>query len=362
MVDTSSVKLNQCPDSPWYQLILTVLGVFTGLFGSLYASNIKSSFPFYWGDGEISYVALSFWCLLILFSILFYFRHAAVHKSQNKLIDQTIHLETLIKTLPPDGFLTEFSNIYKLCNQAAKEAAFTVDDETEIDIKDIELAIRVVLDGVVALAYVFDGKPHNTRYAANIMCYKEIDKLTEPEIDDVASRIQFIEPGVNIRELKGVLDLDPILSTTTETTDPLHDDDLRNFALPLPENYRSDNGERYRILPGAPMAFELNQMSIYPETNKLAHWCRENGDFSPSLCDTVEAYFSSDAAQKIKSFASMPLCGIGNYNKIGVLNIHRDTPGLLEEKEPVKQFFPLMQPFLLLLVELILMLKDNATE
>ena len=101
-------------------------------------------------------------------------------------------------------------------------------------------------------------------------------------------------------------------------------------------------------------------MSIYSDTRKLAEWCRKEGDFSPSLCMDIEQYFQSERATKLRSFASIPLIDSSSNGRIGVLNIHRNNTGLLEEREPVKIFYPLMQPFIYLLKELIDKLRLEA--
>ena len=107
---------------PWYGVLLTFLGVWTGLYGSLFSNDIKNAFPFYWGKGDVSYVAFVFWILLAVFSFLFYFRHSAAHESQNLLVHQSERLENLIRTLPPEGFLTEFAKISNLCQQNSWKA------------------------------------------------------------------------------------------------------------------------------------------------------------------------------------------------------------------------------------------------
>ena len=338
--------------NPFYDVTITVLGVMTGLVGSLFSAEIKSPFS---GWGAFSYPALAFWGLLILFSFLFFFKHKATHIAQGKLIRQTESLEVLIKTLPPDGFLTDFARIYNLSHQAAlKPFSTQSSNDGKSIIENIEHAIRTILDGIVTLTKTFDSKPHDVIYAANIMLYKSITDLSDAEIKEISKNVMFVEEGFDLKTLEGLLGLQVNLSTTTETDKPEPDAELREFYLPIPINKKSDDGKRYKYLPGAPLAFIENTMNVNSDSSSLCRWCQDSGDFSPTLCKNVEDYFLSEASEKIKSFASLPI-SMGNHSlRLGVLNIHRNSKGLLDEKEPLKQFWPLMQPFLALLFDLLL--------
>jgi len=216
---------------PWYDSATTILGVITGLLGSLYNVEIKSAFPFYWGPGELSAIALGFWFVLLVFSFLFFLRHRATHIAQNKLYKQTKTLERLMRTLPPEEFLTDFAEINNACNDAAR----VIFSSAIVEREQIEQAIRVVLDGVVTLAKIFEGKPSGIDYAANIMLYRGVDSLIDDEKKLVAENIMFIENGVDVSALDAVLDLQILLSTTTETDQAVPDKNLRPFFLPIPK-------------------------------------------------------------------------------------------------------------------------------
>lgn len=360
--------------NPSYDLVTTVLGVGTGLFGSLFSNEIKNAVPFNWENltdfspAEFSEAALLFWCLLLLFSILFYFRHFMTHKTQNRLIEQTEKienqgnfLENLIRTLPPEDFLYSFSEIYNLCHKAAWKPFKYKNSDLQEHINDIEHAIRTILDGVVALTAIFDGKPKSVIYAANIMIYKSISDLPPSEVDNISDKILFVEKGFDVTHLAGVLRLRENLSTTTETEKPIPDAELRELYLPIPSPTLSESG-LCRYLPGAPAAFIKDEMSIYIDTHTLGSWCRKKGDFSPSLCDNLEAYFRSEKGKKIRSFVSLPLSNPRKDSPIGVLNIHRDKVGIMAEKKPSLHFLPLMQPYLSLIIDLTVILGECYDE
>lgn len=331
----------------------------------MYSEAVKSAFPFYWGpyDG-ISTLALFFWLFLIIFTILFFFGQvAAIRTRRNEISilgNQTKELGKILRTLPSKDFLHQFAIIYELSYVAGQKPFYN--DEYKND--EITHAIRVVLDGVVALTEYFDGEPKKDFfidgnrikliYAANIMLYKQSSSLSSTEKDEYIKNIKFCEDEISISELEGVLILQKQMSTTTETDKPTPDDGLGEVILPIPKNIKSKDKERYRILPGAPLAYVERDMNIYRNTKSLGQWCREKGDFSPSVCNAVDDYFNSNVGKNIRSFVSIPLYLSATDDKcIGVLNIHRNIEGMLNSKENAEFFRPLIHPFVCLLKELI---------
>lgn len=334
------VQLEPAFRGPLYATLVTILAVIAGVLGSVYSKEIGNAFPFYWGPYDsLSPHALGFWSTLVTFALLFFFRQAATDRARQQLVD-------LLRTLPPADFLSEFDRVLSAC----EEAAATVLRDSVGTTEAVERAIRVVLDGVVTLAALFDGRPYGVTYAANIMLFQETSSLPEPDMVRLKERLKFLDPEIDARALYGVLDLQRPLSTTTGTREPEADGDLQPLALPIPASIRSGDGRRWRLLPGAPLAFVRGSMELYTDTSTLGEWCRTYGDFSGTVCGAVEAYFGSPTGMRIRSFVSFPLA---RAREIGVVNIHRDQPGLLAEKEPAKQFWPLMHPFRTLCLQLL---------
>jgi hypothetical protein len=152
------------------------------------------------------------------------------------------------------------------------------------------------------------------------------------------------------------MDLDTNLSTTTAGSEAQPDKDLGPLALPIPNVTRTSEG-KWRVLPGAPLAFCEGGIDGYADTLTLEDWCREHCDFSSSIAHDVQVYFSERAAH-IRSFVSLPLTRFDEESSvIGILNIHRSEPGLLNEKKPAEQFEPLVAPFHGILLQLLDMLK-----
>jgi hypothetical protein len=110
------------------------------------------------------------------------------------------------------------------------------------------------------------------------------------------------------------------------------------------------------------MAFCTGGIEAYLDTRTLGEWCRQEGDFPASIADAIDEYFSSMRAESVRSFISIPIKP-SEGDPIGILNIHRNRRGLLEEKEPVEQFAPLIDPLIFVLIRLLetlRALRDNG--
>jgi len=163
-----------------------------------------------------------------------------------------------------------------------------------------------------------------------------------------AKRLRFAEPETDVSALEGVLDLCVQLSTTTQAENYGPDTDLQPMALPVPMMKRSEDGRRSRVLPGAPRALSERLLDIYADTHTLGQWCLEKGDFSESVCTQVDNYFRSQ--QSVRSFVAFPLMQLRDPRPVAVLNIHRNSEGILRTRagsdpEVLDQFSALLGPF-----------------
>ena len=159
------------------------------------------------------------------------------------------------------------------------------------------------------------------------------------------------------RQLHGVLLLRTDLSSSTGGEDDLVDQAIQSIALPVPDQQRDSKG-RYKVLPGAPLAFATRKVDGYRDSQSLLQWCRERGDFQPSVLDRLQDYFSpGGAGQAVRSFVSRPLSE--DDAPFGVLNLHADRPDILgPAPERREVFLGMLTPFvndltsaLLLLIE-----------
>ena len=349
---------------PLFAVAVTLLGVIAGLVGSLYTEQIKRSFPFHlsWpvsADPQ----AILFWLIISSFALMFFGRQWAsdksVLKAQRELIEQSASLQALIKTLPPEGFLSWWSSRYCACRKVARKVLNT----KEITIDQIEEAIRQVLQHVVFLGVEFDGVPADCRYAANIMLYCNREGMKDDEMNRIGGILKFFDRDYSA--LQGYLELLPKLSVASDTEKHAQDEHLEAFALPVDKLEVSEHG-KIRQLPGAPLTFWQNGPSHFADASQLAEWCMKHGDFSDSVEQAINAYFKSERAQRIKSFASIPIPNPKSVDDgkvsqpMAVLNIHRDRMDMLRGADAFKLFFPLAAPFTALIGELLVARQNLA--
>jgi hypothetical protein len=348
--------------TPLYAAIVSLVGLIAGLLAAIYGDEIKMAFPLVVGYGPVSWHAVYFWSTAILATAMFFFAQRASEseraKSEARLIQRSSELSKLIRTLPPADFLARFRQIFSDCSVAF--AGILDAKPPDLNAEIVKKAIRIVLYGAAMLAREFDGAPDGILYAANIMLFRPSSQLTAEEIASLKPDLRFSPPETDLRALKGLLVLQLELSTiargglSLEAQEP--DSDLAPLALAVPTTQTDPNSRRWRVLPGAPMAFCSGDLAAYTDTLTLGKWCRKEGDFPPSTAAEVDAYFGSERARRIRSFISIPLKSLGA--QIGVLNIHRSEVGLLAEKAPVQQFVPLIAPLNFVLVRLLDVLQQ----
>lgn len=366
--------------SSWgYAVVSTILLAVVGIAGSVFSETIGDAFPFVWPWFTIkrespfigwpyegwSWTATVFWCFVLLAGAAFALRQrevdAARRAAQAKTDDAVRQLERLIRTVPSSDFMARFWDIYRLCDEATDESLRERDDET------IRAGVRVILRGLALLAREYDGRPdlEGAGYAANIMLYLPKAHIPESEYHAIRERMRF-DPVVEPDDLKGVLDLKVELSTTASSEDASPDPNLVALALPiwkrdqvsLPPDYRV----RWRVLPGAPVAFLIRQASHFVAAADLIRWCEEHGDFNEEVKARLREYFRPDATPAVGSFIALPILGNDlTAEPIAVVNIHRAERGLLTESESAQELFvPIVQPIQLMLWKLLRALAPGS--
>ena len=356
--------------SPLFSAGYTLLGLVAGLLGSVHGADVARAFPLRCCDfGGIAWGAVAFWSAAggtaAMFVIQQRVREEDRREAEERMRARAGELETLVRTMPPPDFLPFFAEVYTRC-AAARRIALTRGADEE----DRARAIRYVLEGVALLARRFDrAEDTDVRYAANLMVYRPQECITEEALPGLERRMRFMERGVGVRSLRGVLDLRCEHSAFAEGTDPDAEPDphLREIVLPVqaPEDERTRivcDGEsmlRWRVLPGAPMAFVRGELEVYTDVEDMVRWCEQQGDFSREVVQAIRDHFRSASEHGSVSFASFPLFGPGGAGTpVAVLNVHRNAPGLLRERKLAAQFAALLEPFGGMLAEL---LADDGT-
>ncbi len=276
-------------------------------------------------------------------------------RTDDNLFQQANRLENLIKTMPPEAFLSEFAEIFQKCRNFYKE----IQENDKKTAQEVELIIRMILGSILALVKLFDKSSKETRYAANIMLFEgDLGKKSEERIKFLGENIKFITKDIDIKKLHGVLILETDLSVNSENHGEYSpDSDLpQSIILPVPQERK----DMLSALPGAPKAFLTHLPNQFLDVNDLHSWMKEekNGDFLQSTVAEVKEYFTSEAAKNIKSFISVPLPsknGVSDrdHTPIAVLNIHKNEINLFGEQKQLNNFTCVMEPFFDMIKELI---------
>lgn len=309
--------------SPHFATVQTLLAIVAGLFGSLYTSEIRSAFAVLHGQHTVEWHAGLFWFSAALTAAMFFIRQRAVDSDRRN--EQT-ELADLLRTLPPSDFLSAFHEVFKDCS-AVLAQVWRTDDTNQASLCS---AIQTVLGGIADLARSFDGRPVGVTYCSNLMFYRPTASIPVGERAAVEERLRFVEPGIVLDALAGVLDLDVELSASLYDTLSRPDPKISPLALPVPEQHRSDDGRRSRVLPGAPRAFCERVLDGYSDSRTLGQWCRDEKEFSETVAQQIEGHFLGVTGSAVRSFVSLPVYLVDKVDPVAVLNIHSDKIGLLK--------------------------------
>ena len=393
---------------PLWSAVLTVLLAVIGVAGSVYSDELRSAWPLAaWtlSPGGVSLVALVFWTGLAGTAFLFFGRqvrvdqrragidqslkqavgevqgsvqtvkesggllHRAVGDVQESV--QTVResgelLHRTIRTMPPSAFLQVFDAVYETCEEQTWEAVTAAEPTRD----DLILTVRTVLYGFLRLTEMYDNQPwspqgqpptKSRRYAANVMVYVPVEHLRDGDEDVLREgHLKFWDGSY--ADLKGVLDIRTDLSAASDSESG--DPDLAAFCLPvprIPKPKQPDGAAPWRVLPGAPMAFQTERPAHFRETAELAAWCEEKGDFRRTVRTALDEYFQSDAGHLVQSFVAYPLSRGAHGDRppdevaappVGVLNIHADVPKLLDGDD-ARSFYATTYPLRVLLIRLL---------
>lgn len=341
--------------SHWYGTAVATVGSLVFFWASLYETEIRGAFPIaYRGPyDDISWPAVVFWIGLLIVTAMLAFKNKADDDARNELIEATKQVQVLVQTLPPKGWREDFAT-------AANATALSLNAvlprrmEGDTSLEEVQKATVVLLSSIASLALKYDGQPRTpdgalALYAANIMVFMP-SQNAEPIIDlEAAKVLRFVPEDFDRRQLLGVLRLIPALSYST--VDDGLDKALSDLALPVPRVTKSPDG-RWKVLPGAPLAFVGDGVDGYADTRSIGKWFDDAADFPRSVRDDVASYFSG-IGNVSRSFVSRRL--LSGSDGIGVLNLHCNLPNLLGVREGGsaeasvarrEEFFALMTPFI----------------
>lgn len=174
-----------------FPTMLTVLVLIAGLYGSIYADLIKSSFPLtYFSSIHPLYLPWIFWILVIVSAGLFFIHQKSADskhdEEQDKLLQGVDTVEQLIKTLPPKQFLNDYAELF---DEVFSEYKSFISNKNQKEA--MELSIRRVLRIIAVLAQNYDDELMEVEYGANIMFYIPLSNVCNAEKTMIQERINF---------------------------------------------------------------------------------------------------------------------------------------------------------------------------
>ncbi len=343
-------------------VLLTIMATFIGLVGGLYASELRSYYPWCVIEQKecagYAWKISAFYLVLFAFAVLFYLRERATSIHADK---RESELLSAIRTMPPANVMQSFEIAYKLFLSRVEESDQIVVEGGNGNLDQIDEGIRNGLDAMTVLAADFQRTP-GTRYAANIMLFRATPDIQDHEREAVFERLGPYVDGQSLDGLAGILDLLPELSASTDDQDDSFDPDpsLKPMALPVPREERSKNNGQKRYLPGAPTALVEGRYLIDDTHRLLAIYeTQREYDLPPGIFQKIDSYFrETNEGQMVRSFMSLMLYYrdpglVGDEIAIGVVNIHSDRVNLFANRELAAHYESLCQPFILGLARMI---------
>ncbi len=233
----------------------------------------------------------------------------------------------LIENVAPPDFLDDYERIYKQCvglERVLRPETDNADDE-----------LRWVLDAVITLAARWDyntGGRSNV-YRANVM----IDAgKREAWKDERAGHGCYgaSEWPAALVQADGGLWVDRRFATA-DGADGDPDEDVARLLLLYSRGKDINVG-------GAPEAFVAREMRYVSDTADLA--TRSPSGLPASSRQHIETFYAND--RKAKSIIALPVPG--DDGLVGVLNIYRDSPGIMGTQARAESFARLLAPFMVL--------------
>lgn len=338
---------------PLVGTLVTLLIILAGGLGSIFSHEIRSAFPFAPPGPHWIPEAVGFWAVAATASLLFFGRQSRLDAASAEAHRELIEV---IDTMPPSDFMENTADLFGLAERTYQVCLHQPGTR--------ELAIRWFLRFFTILASKF-AEGTGRRYAASLMIYHESKSMTTADLARFQRKLTFVEEGVDIRHLRGVLHLNPKYSAI-ECGDLVPDPLIEEFVLPIPT--QSKTNRRYKVLPGAPLAFVDREPDLYDDVGDIRAWAQDHADFTDAVISEMETYFRSESGQKIRSFISIPLIVDDESvttgesdDPIAVLNIHCDKPHVLHERrEAAGRFVSAAWPMTRLLVRVLASAKQEG--
>lgn len=319
------------------------------------SQEISAALIYSYIESFFSNISSAGWVFIILaiFSALFFAYTAWIKSLREDFIFHTI------QTNPPQGFWEKFEEAIVETNRLydlIQEIAFR-DKVYKEDIEQCELGVRTILDYLINLVLCWDtaNTERKVIYRANIMDVtyfsedpeytlgKNIDltKFNE-DFEQIKNELgRFIHQPVTIH-YSGVVELSSNkYTTTTETKESEPDLTIKPILLPFCFVNETCNKKFHTNLRGAPYAVATETPDYVDSVAKIVSHYEEFADPKSSriLSNLKRYYFQKNTPAK--SILSIPLKVKNEDGELKirwVLNIYRNQPKMLYNREKNKQF------------------------
>lgn len=339
----------QVMSNPFFAMITTLAILAAGVCASLFTQEIQGSLNFTKSVEGYQYGALTFWGFLLLAGFLFWANQTALGHREGQVRAQLNDAVRRLNTLPSETFLPSYK-VYWDKASVATLACIVTNGSGHLTLATVEQTIRGVLLAILEAAKDFDGKNNNVQYAANLMLWRDAGNGIE---DSQARRLMAPSP-----DDAGYLELVPILSAVSPGQAQT-DTRTGSILLPIPRDHQhfvaDDGTELLVLLPGAPLTFATGNLSLFTTISSFIDTLKNKTTLDDRVKRRVADYFIQGSGTHIRSFASFALMPASPDNRLlplGVLNLHSQETGLLEDNGDTL-FAPLLEPFLTLLAVLI---------
>lgn len=353
-----------CAVSPFMAMFLSVLAILIGVAGAVAANDLSCAWPLssiwamptachgqavsFFGNGAL----VLFWGSIIVFGPLFFGRELAV---VTKAKSERIELLYTVRTMPPPSVLEAFHAAYVNVIEFVERHLKETYPSPEENLAAIERGIRLCLANLEGIARSFQRSGEPTRYAANVMIYRQVASIPKDQNDRILDALMPYLEQRSFQGLRGILYLERNLSVSSDgTADSLAVDPLLTgeLALPVPEqiyNERVGFPKRPRFLPGGVTAL-VDGNYIVDDTRDLLKRYRENQelwDLPLTIMENIDKYFRQDPMGKlVRSFVSIQIkeSERKDASSVGVVNIHCSRPNIFRDEWVYKSFLALSTP------------------
>jgi hypothetical protein len=279
-------------------------------------------------------------------------RSSAEHRligQSDALLEQTEQLRQLVQSMPPTNFLDVYGRQVDLCHRTHIDAYELVAENPRAS-EELAQMTRVILRAIGKVFAVYDNA-EGAAIGVNVMLFVRPDHLADVRLD-------FAPDDLSLEELDGALLTDRRVSARTDRPGSDPDPDLAELALPVPRRrFIQAGGREYRcVLPGARFAWTERTTVAYASQAELLEWCTRECALPEAVVNSLRTYLRA-AGHAVQSFVSLPLLALNGDAPIGVLNVHSDRPGLLEDRRPDEKLHALLKPLLSLVVDMLELLS-----